>query len=254
MEPVVRIYLTGEVQVENGAMLLREADLLGRQGRLVFACLVFERERAVDGAELADLLWPQAVPASAEAALSAIVSKLRTGLAELGLSRSGVITRAFGCYQLRLPEDAWVDVEAAAAALHRAEAAIIAGTPQAAYGSAVIAVTISRRPFLAGEQGEWIERRRTDLTEMRARALDCLVQAQWANGEIELAIKHARQAVRLEPYRESGYLRLMRLLAERGDRAEAIRLYEECRGLLARELGIEPCREVEELHAELMVR
>jgi DNA-binding SARP family transcriptional activator len=254
LELVVRIYLTGEVQVENGAVLLREADLLGRQGRLVFACLVMERERAVDGAELADLLWPEAVPPSAEVALSAIVSKLRSGLACVGLSRGEVITRAFGCYQLRLPPDTWVDVEAAASALHEAEATVMAGKPSEAYGTAVIAVTISKRPFLAGEHGEWVERRRTDLAELRVRALDCLVQAASAWGETELAIKHARQVVRLEPYRESGYVRLMKLLAERGDRAEAIRLYEECRSLLVRELGVEPCREVEELHAELLVR
>jgi len=37
-----------------------------------------------------------------------------------------------------------------------------------------------------------------------------------------LAINEARQVVRLESYCESGYLRLIKLLAQRGDRAEAL--------------------------------
>lgn len=248
---LLRIYLTGEVQVEHGQVLLREPALVGRQGRLVFVYLVMERERAVDQAELAELLWPQGVPPSFTAALSAIISKLRASLAGLGLTRSNVISSAFGCYQLRLPPGAWVDLEAAAEALHLAEGALLAGKPGAAYGPGVIAVTITKRPFLPGENGEWVERRRGEQSQTLVRALDCLSQACCAHGETELAIKHAREAVRLEPFRESGYLRLMKLLAGRGDRAEAIRVYERCRALLASELGVRPTSEVEALHGEL---
>src|SRR6202022_1889911 len=53
---LLRIYLTGEVAVERGEQLLRDADLAGRQGRLAFVCLVSERERAVTKSELAELL------------------------------------------------------------------------------------------------------------------------------------------------------------------------------------------------------
>jgi DNA-binding SARP family transcriptional activator len=249
---LVRIYVAGEVQVEHGEQLLREAGLVGRQGRLVFAYLVLERHRPVDQAELAELLWPDRVPPSYTMSLSAIVSKLRAALGGLGLSRTGVITAALGCYQLRLPSDAWIDLEAAAEAVHQAEGAVLAGDPAAAYGPALIAATITKRPFLAGEQGEWVESRREDQAQLRVRALDCFVQALNAHGEFELALKHAREAVRLEPYRESGYARLMRLLVEHGDRAEAVRAYEQCRKLLAGELGVSPSAELEQLHRELL--
>jgi SARP family transcriptional regulator, regulator of embCAB operon len=249
---LVRVYVTGEVQVEHGETLVRESGLVGRQGRLVFVCLALERERAVDGAELAELLWPDHPPPSSALALSAIVSKLRTALGRLGLSRSEVIASAFGCYQLRLPPDAWVDVEAAASALHGAEGAILGGNPAGAYGGALIAVTILKRPFLPGEEGEWVEIRREELARMLVRARDAFSQALHANGETELALDHAREAVRLEPYRESGYLRLMKLLVDHGDRAEAIRVYERCRGLLATDLGVRPMVELEELHRDLL--
>jgi DNA-binding SARP family transcriptional activator len=58
--------------------------------------------------------------------------------------------------------------------------------------------------------------------------------------------------VRLEPFRESGYLRLMKLLADHGNRAEAIRVYERCRRLLETDLGVRPTAELEALHRELL--
>jgi DNA-binding SARP family transcriptional activator len=249
---MLRVYLTGEVQVERGTRLLRESQLPGRQGRLAFAYLAAERERAVAQSELADLLWPEGAPPSWTVALSAIVSKLRSRLASLGLSRSDVVAQAFGCYQLRLPDDAWVDVEAAAEALHRAEGALLAGDPLTAYGPALIATVISRRPFLAGEESPWAERRRGAQADLLVRALECLSQASAANGEPALALAHAREVVRIEPFRESGYRLLMNQLQAAGERAEAMRVYERCRALLAEELGVSPSSETAALHRQLL--
>src|SRR5215210_4371468 len=79
---VLRIYLTGRVLVEdNGKILLDERSLIGRQGRLAFAHLVGEHLRAVPRDELAEELWPGAVPPSWERSLSALISKLRALLA-----------------------------------------------------------------------------------------------------------------------------------------------------------------------------
>src|SRR6266700_7568432 len=241
----------GEVQVENGGRLLRESQLGGPQGRFVLAYLVSERKRAVTQSELAEALWPESLPASWTLALSAIVSRLRSRLESIGLPRARIIASAFGCYQLSPPAEAWVDVEAALAALDAAEGAIVAGSPQAAYGPSLIATTILRRPFLPGQDGPWVDDRRTTLASYLIRATDSRVEALAANNETMLAVAHAREAVRLEPYRESGYRRLMRLLAANGDRAEAIVAYNKCRDLLQRELGVPPSAETEALVREL---
>jgi DNA-binding SARP family transcriptional activator len=248
---MLRIYLMGEVQVENGDRLLRESKLGGPQGRFVLAHLVTERKRAVSQAELAEALWPESLPASWPLALSAVVSRLRASLASVGLPRTRIIGNAFGCYQLTPPGETWVDVEAASAGLDAAEGAIAAGNPQAAYGPSLIATTILLRPFLPGHDGPWIDERRALLASSLIRALDCRVEALAANREPTLAITHAREAVRLEPYRESGYRRLMRLLAANGDRAEAVRTYQQCRDLLDKELGVAPSSETESLYLEL---
>jgi DNA-binding SARP family transcriptional activator len=247
----LRIYLTGEVQVELGERLLRESKLGGPQGRFVLAYLVTERKRAVTQAELAEALWPESLPASWALALSAIVSRLRSRLAGLGLERSRIIGNAFGCYQFTPPGETWVDVEAALEGVDAAEGALVAGKPQAAYGPSLLATTILRRSFLPGDDGAWAEGRRSVLAAALVRALDCRVEALAANNELELALSHAREVVRLEPYRESGYRRLMRTLDRMGDRAEAIRVYLECGRLLKLELGVSPSDETEALYREI---
>lgn len=250
-EPMLRMYLTGEVAVERGEQLVRETDLPGRQGRLALVYLVAERERAVPQSELAELLWPEALPSSWPVALSAVISKLRHKLATLGLDRDRIIANAFRCYQFRPPSETWIDVEAAAGAVHQAEGAILANDPLAAYGPSLIATTIVKRPFLVGEDSPWVASRRQRLLDVLVRALDCRVEALVANGELALAQDQARAALRLEPYRESGYRRLMQVLIRRGDRAEAVRVYNECRRLLADELRVSPSSEIETLRRTL---
>lgn len=250
-EPL-RVYLTGEVAVERGDRLLRDSELGGRQGRLALVFLVIERERPVTQSELAEVLWPEGLPPSWPVALSAVVSKLRHRFATLGLDRDRVIANAFRCYQFRPPAGTWIDLEAAAAALHLAEGAVQANEPKNAYGSSLIATTIARRPFLTGEDAVWIGTQRQRLHELLVRALDCRVEALMANNEPALALSQAQAAVQLEPYRESGYRRLMQLLVSRGDRAQAVKVYEQCRRLLADELGIAPSSETEAVYRSLL--
>ena len=244
---MLRIYLAGEVAVEHGDLLLREADLAGRQGRLAFVYLVAERERAVTQSELAELLWPDSLPPSWPVALSAVISKLRQRLGTIGLDRDRIIANAFRCYQFRPPPETWIDLEAATDALHQAEGAVQAGQPEAAYGPALIATTIARRPLLTGEDAPWVITRRERVRDILVRALDCRVEALIWNGELALAQDQARAAVELEPFRESGYRRLMQVLVKRGDRAEAVRVYQDCKRRLAEELGVAPSDETESL-------
>src|SRR5207302_9985555 len=122
-------------------------------------------------------------------------------LADLGLSRNA-LTSIPHCHQLRLPADAWIDLEAAAEAVHEAESALRSGAHADAYGPAVVANAIVRRPFLPGDDGPWIEGRRRALPDERLRALDCLAETHSGNREPTPARKAAEQAGSLDPYRE----------------------------------------------------
>lgn len=253
MEARLRIYLTGEPCLWGGGRLVTAERLPGRQGRLAFAYLVTERARPIPRDELADALWPRDLPRSYEVTLSAVLSKLRRLLVEVSLARRA-LSAGDGCYRLALPPDAWVDVEAAPQAVHAAEAAARAGAWRDAYGPAVVAAAILRRPFLPSAGGRWVESRRESLLRVRLRALDLLADIHSVNRETALAVRASEEMIALEPFRESGYRRLMRVYQKSGDRAEALRVYERCRRVLAAELGEAPGPETEALRAEVAGR
>ena len=247
-----RVYVTGRLYVESAGRLLNEQQFPGRQGRLLFAYLICHRQRPVTRDELGNALWPETLPPAWETALNALISKLRGLLKGVGPSAPVMLTGAFGGYLVRVGDDTWIDREAAAEAIDQAEGMLRANNWKGAWGPSNIAAITARRPFLAGEEGEWISRERARLQSILLRALDCLSDIWLLNGESSLALGAARESVALEPYRETGYQRLMRVHAALGNRAEALRVYESCRLLLAKELGTDPSLETQKIYLEVL--
>lgn len=179
------------------------------------------------------------------------MSKLRGLMAESGFD-AVAIENAFGCYQLRLPADTWIDLEAAARAVHDAETELRAGNFAAANGEALVAAAISRRPFLTGEDGEWVEQRRAKLREIRVRALSCRAEVAIAIGDPALAVGDAELVIELEPYREAAYVLLMRAYAAAASRAQALQTYERLRTLMADQFGANPSPISEAAYLEIL--
>ena len=248
----MKVFLAGRVAVEGDGVLVGEERFPGRQGRLLFAYLVAEQGRPVPRDELAEALWGEAPPATWEKALTVLVSKLRGLLAECGLDGATALTSAFGAYRLNLPEGAWVDIIAAADALQEAEAALAADDLEQAKALATRAASLARPRFLSGEEGDWVEAKRRELSDILRRALSCLAEACLRAGEQSEAAKWATETIALEPFRETGYRHLMASHAAAGNRAEALRVYERCRQLLATELGAYPSPETESIYRELL--
>jgi pentatricopeptide repeat protein len=85
-------------------------------------------------------------------------------------------------------------------------------------------------------------------------ALECAVNSKLGIGgrEVEHAEQLARVLVARAPYRESAHGLLMRVLAQRGNVAEALRVYDELRVRLREELGIAPAAGLQEMHRTLL--
>src|SRR4029077_17781768 len=117
-----------------------EHVLGGAQSRLLFAYLVLHRQRASAHQPLCAALWLEP-PRAADSALYALVSKLRRGIGS---------ERIEGRSELRLvlPEDTWVDIEAAHAAVHRAESAAALEDWPGVWVASRIAQHIAARPLL----------------------------------------------------------------------------------------------------------
>ena len=157
---------------------------------------------------------------------------------------------------LRLPAGAWVDIEAAQEAIHRAEAAVTQHDWTRGWGPSLIALFTARRGFLPGEDLPWAEQHRRRLEEIRCSALECYAAVALGVGGSELAPgeRVARELVAAEPFRERAHALLMEILAARGNGAEALRVYEALRERLRDELGATPTPELRALHEQLLRR
>jgi SARP family transcriptional regulator, regulator of embCAB operon len=245
----VRVRVLGRLGVEHGPRWLDGSALPGRQGRIVLAYLALTHH-PVARDDLADVVWRDALTASWERDLSAVVSKVRAALDSIGLGWT--LHGGFGCYELQLPPGSRVDAEDAVRFVEDAESAWRAGRRDVALPAASTAANLARRPLLPAEQGLWVERRRDALRATLLRALDVLVDGL-AGGPYEHdALRYATEALALDPYRETGYVRLMRLHVARGNRAEALRAYEQCRAILARDLGVTPSPQTEAVYREVL--
>jgi DNA-binding SARP family transcriptional activator len=216
------------------------------QARLLFAFLVLHRLRASSHDELVEAVWVKP-PRTADSALYALVSKLRRAVGS---------RRIEGRRDLRLvlDDDAWVDVEAAYAAVHRAESAAAHGDWPNAWIASRIAQHIAARPLVPEAATSWLDEQRRDLEGTYLRALELAAQASLriGGGELNTAERTARVLIRRAPYRESGYRYLMEALAASGNSAEALTVYETLRSLLREELGAAPSPATQELHRALL--
>ena len=248
----LRVFLAGRVAVEANDRVIDEGRFPGRQGRLLFAYLVDARGRPVPRDELAEVLWEESPPATWEKALTVIASKVRSLLVDSGIDGATALTSAFGCYRLELPEGTWVDVIAAENAAQEAEGALSTADPDRAKAEGMLAASLVGRPFLPGDDGAWVAEKRRALADVRVRALSVLADGCLRSGEPLEAVKWAEQLTVLEPFRETGYRLLMEAHVAAGNRAEALRVYERGRRLLADELGAYPSPETEAIYRSLL--
>ena len=227
-----------------------DAPLPGGQARQVLTYLAARSGRLVRREVLCDVLWPRAgsAPQDPDAVLSSLLSRLRPVVAPARIESSD------GGVGLLLPEGSTVDVEEAAAALEQARRALAAGDGRAAGDAAARALRVAEAGFLPEQDDDWTAGPRELVQTLRLDALECEANAAVLLGGAPLAAgeQAARIAVVIAPLRESAHAALMRVLAARGNSAEALRVYERLRRLLIEELGVAPSPELRQLHERLL--
>ena len=241
----LRIQICGSLAIEHEGERW-EARLPGRQGRLLFTYLVLNRHRQIPREELADALWNEPDPPAIDSRLNPLLSKLRRVIGVDALDGRSTI-------QLHLP-GAWIDLEAAVEAIHRAESAVAQEDWKRAWGPVLVALFVSERDFLPGEDAAWIDETRNQLTLLRLRALECYAAAElgMAGSELGGAVRAGQQLIRLAPLRESGYRYLMRALAAQDNLAEAVHVYGRLSDCLRDELGVSPSLATRQLYEQLL--
>jgi len=241
----LRIQICGSLVVERGNERL-EGRLPGRQGRLLFTYLVLNRHRPVPRDQLAEALWREPDPASVDARLNPLLSKLRRVFGAEAIDGRSTLRICLS--------DVWVDLEAAVEAIHRAESAVSQQEWTRGWGPVLAALFVAERDFLPGEDAPWIDDVRHQLAMLHLRATEAYAAIELGIGGTELdgAVRAGRQLVRLAPLRERGYRYLMQALAAQDNLAEALHVYGQLCDRLRDELGASPSSATRALYEQLL--
>lgn len=102
------------------------------------------------------------------------------------------------------------------------------------------------------EVSEWLSSARHRVQQRVTRCLVAWLEARREHEELMRGATAAEQLIALNPLSEVGYRALMRVLMERGDRANALSVFERCRRELYEQLGTQPDPRTIALHRDIL--
>jgi len=226
-----------EVSDETGPLLLG-----GQKQRAVLALLVLEAGRVVSVDRLVDALWSEQPPRTAVTSLQNFISQLRKVLGPEILE-----TKAPG-YRLNV-RPGEVDLERFRLAIESARAA----EPLERAERLREALSMWRGPPLADFAFEsWAQPHIVHLEELRLVTLEERVEAELEGSRHAELVGELEALVEQHPVRERLRRQYMLALYRAGRQAEALETYQEGRRILVEQLGIEPSRELQQLHGAVL--
>lgn len=225
--------------------------LQGRAGALL-AFLALEQGRFFTRHELIEILWTDQPEPPGVGTFNTTLWRLRRALQQPPLLRKDLV-RSDSRGSVGVPADAQLQLDVAdfvhlvVPALAKPLDALDAGdVSQLRRG-----VALYRDDMLVGFTDDWALRQRELHRRHFLNAMARLMHLAILQPDLPLAIVHAQGILDRDPLREDIHRELMRLFLLSGQRALALRQYEQCRDALRRELAIQPMRETVAVYQQI---
>lgn len=229
---LARLRLLGSVRLETAEG--RDVTPRGAKARGLLAYLALSPEGTAPRAKVAALLWGESL--TAMVSLRQAVKEIREAFAR------GDPALFFADHRtLRLDlKRVWVDALAFHDLVER-PANLGDARPRCTRG------LLEDETIRAAAFQDWLLVEQTRCRQLLVRVLEDRLDSASSEGEREATRECAEFLLALEPAHEGAYRALMRCHGDAGDVAGAIRCYEACRTVLARELDVRPSVETEDL-------
>lgn len=237
----------GPLEVRRGG---RQVPACGLREQAVLAMLLLADGGMVTVDRLVEAVWDGDPPVRAGKAIRNCVSAWRRRLAEAG-APAGLIDTTTAGYRLRLTD---YRLDAREFRQQSDDARLLAAAGQATQAVAGLRAALSlwRGPALAGIEARIVQVGTARLDEQRMTALEDCLDLELALGQHRQAASELQALAREYPLRERITAQLMLALYRSGRQAEALGTYRQLSSRLARELGIDPAREVTWLHQAIL--
>ena len=233
--------LLGPVEVVDGSGPI---PLGGPKQRLVLTHLLLNANQVVPADTLIDGIWAEEPPPTARNTLQAYVSNLRKAI---GSDR--IEGRTPGYVLHAQPVE--IDIASFESALRVARSH--SGDPERLAAALREALGIWHGPALADLAFEpSVRADAVRLEDLRLQTLEERIAADMELGRHQDLAGELETLVSAHPMRERLWAQLMLVLYRSGRQAEALGAYNRARQLLSDELGIDPSRDLQQLHEQIL--
>ncbi|MFQ3661569.1 MAG: BTAD domain-containing putative transcriptional regulator [Chloroflexaceae bacterium] len=221
-----------------------------KKSEALFKYLVLQRNAPVHRDRVCTLFWPEADPQAARNCLNVTLHALRKSLNAVGgpLPEGGLILFTDDRYQLNPAIECWCDTDLFVEHVAHGRAAESTGDRTAAIAAYEMAAALYSGDLLADDRyEEWVISPRERLRISFLAMLQQLGLLYAETRQHQQAIAYAQKILAYDNCHEEAHRLIMRCYAAQGQRSLAMRQYALCRETLARELGLQPMQETEQL-------
>jgi len=230
------------------------STLSATKPRVVLALLLINANRVVSTEALMEEVWDDQPPASGANTLQTYIYQLRKllgGLKAPGQDGPTLVT-SHGGYVLHVPDEMF-DVAIFSKLVYDGSRALDNGNPAESASMLSRALDMWRGEALSGVAlGSRLRNYVTYLQERRLRAVERYNEARLAQGQAAALIPSLKDLASRYPDHEAFQRQLMLALSRSGRRAEALGHFRAIRTRLADELGLDPSRQLEQIHEAIL--
>src|SRR6266542_1050205 len=226
----------------------------GRQQRAILARLLVAGAAGVSVDQLADMLWRERPPSGFVTTIQTYVFHLRKLLEpERGRGAPGeVLVTENGRYRLAVPPDT-VDVALFKHATDAGQRLLAAGDAAAAATELRRGLALWRGEVLADlADFEFVAPFAARLNEQRLTAIEAAIDCELLAGHHAAVIGELDELIAQHPLREQLYERRMLALYRAGRQSEALNTFDQLRGQLRDELGVDPGEPLQRLQQQVL--
>ena len=228
-----------------------------RKVQELFCYLVLHRDHALPRETLASILWPDTITVQSKKNLRQALWQLQSALgSQAEPINDRVLLVEPDWVQLNAEADLWLDVAVFEQAFVLVQK--IPGQELDASKAQVLhdAAQLYQGPLLEGWYHDWCLFERERLQGMYLAMLDKLMSYCEVRHDYETGLLYGMRIMCYDRARESTHRRLMRLHCLSGNRAAALRQYDQCSAALEEELGVRPSKHTvaiyEKIQADLL--
>ncbi len=249
--PRLRIQLFGPFCVQRDEQIVAGFEAHKLQELLGY--LLLHRHQPLSREALASLLWPDTTTAQSKKKLRQTLWHLQSTLGSRNESvHDRLLLAEADRIQINPEADYWLDVAAFEKTFELIQS--IAGQQLDTQKAEALqyAVQLYQGPLLEGCYEDWCLYKREDLQSRYLAMLDKLMSYCEVHRDYSAGILYGMRIISCNKVREHTHRRLMRLYYLSGDRAAALRQYEQCAAGLEEELCVKPSKRTLALYKQIL--